>query len=84
MPTAAWKSGAVGFGLLLAALGPVGLVHAQTNPNGTKQNGSNQNSNPQNVDLAATPELDSLALLSAGAIGIASYAVLRQRAKKKT
>ena len=51
------------------------------NGNGNGGNGNgNGNSNPPSV--AATPELDSLVLFGTGAAGIASYALLRVRARR--
>jgi hypothetical protein len=79
MTSTAWKSCAAGCALLLATLGPAGLIHAQTNQNGTGQNGTKQN-----VNVAATPELDSLVLFGTGAAGVVGYALLRQRARRKS
>jgi hypothetical protein len=84
MTSTAWKSCAAGCALLLATLGPAGLIHAQTNPNGTAQNGTGQNGTKQNVNVAATPELDSLVLFGTGAAGVVGYALLRQRARRKS
>ena len=58
----------------LAAPGGNGNGNGSTNGNG------NGNSNPPSV--AATPELDSLVLFGTGAAGIASYALLRVRARR--
>jgi hypothetical protein len=71
-----WKSCAAACALLLATLGPAGLVHAQGADN-------DQNGTKQNVILSATPELDSVVLFGTGAIGVISYALLRRRAGRK-
>ena len=47
---------------------------------GTNGNGGSGNSNPPSV--AATPELDSLVLFGTGVAGVASYALIRVRARR--
>ena len=84
MTRTAWKSCAAGCALFLATLGPASLIHAQTGQNGTTQNGTSQNGTKQNVNVAATPELGSIALFGTGAAGIAGYVLLRQRARRKS
>jgi CHASE3 domain sensor protein len=80
MRRTASKSFVAGCALLLATLGPVSLAHAQTtNQNGTKQNGTKQNVTPQ-----ATPEIDTVVLFGTGVLSIASVALLRHRAKRKS
>jgi hypothetical protein len=73
------KSIAIGCAILLATLGPVGLAHAQ-NQGG---NGQGQNDNNQGVNVAATPELDSLWLFATGVAGVAGYALVRHGAKRR-
>lgn len=53
--------------------------------NGGNTNGSSghENDNPPGVSVSATPELDSLALFGAGAVGVAGYALLRLRATRR-
>jgi len=54
------------------------------NGNGNGNGGSNGNGGRNNPpSIAATPELDSLALFGAGAIGMAGYALMRLRAGRR-
>ncbi len=66
-------------GISLASAMPVA---AAPGGNGGNNNGSSGNgNNPPSV--AATPELDSLALFGAGAAGMAGYVVMRIRARRR-
>ncbi len=64
----------------LAAPGGNGNGGGNNNGNGGAGNG---NSNGNTPSLAATPELGSLALFATGAAGMASYGLLRLRARKR-
>jgi hypothetical protein len=65
---------------VLAAPGGNGNGNGSGGNNG---NGGNGNGNGNPPSLAATPELDSLALFASGAVGMAGYGLLRLRARKR-
>jgi hypothetical protein len=58
-----------------------GNGNGQGNGNGNGQ--GNGNANGQGIVLANTPELDSLVLFGAGALGLAGYALTRARAARR-
>jgi len=58
-----------------------GNGNAGGNGNGNGGNGNGGNISPPS--LAATPELDSLALFATGAAGIAGYGLMRIRAGRR-
>ena len=70
--------------LTLVAASPVA---AQQNPGGGNPGGGNPGGgNPGgnlSVNVAATPELGSLALFGTGAAGMASYVLVRARARRR-
>ncbi len=63
-------------GISLASAMPVAAA-----PGGKGGNNNNNNNNPPTV--AATPEVDSLALFGAGAAGMAGYVLMRIRARRQ-
>jgi hypothetical protein len=72
----------VGIGLMSAmpvAAAPGGNG-GNNNNNGNNGNGGNDYDQPS---LAATPELDSLALFGTGTVGMAGYALTRLRASRR-
>ena len=68
-------------GISLASAMPVAA--APGGNGGNNNNNNNGNSGVGNPPSAATPELDSLALFGTGAAGMAGYALMRIRARRR-
>lgn len=65
-------------------VGTVSAVSAQSaNGPGNYNNNNNNNGNNKILNLSATPELDSALLFGTGLFGVAGYATLRWRARRK-
>ena len=71
----------VAFGAMLLTAS-ASAVSAQS-ATGIAHGHRNGNDPPEAVPLAATPELDSVLLFGSGLVGLAGYATMRLRARRK-